>query len=259
MGISKSFLVKTFVLVIAISVAIGSFVGVTIAFFTGSHESTGVYTLGNVYVSVTEAAVKDDGSGNLIEDTDAPRIHGADTTEGGLPTLHNYGIVFPGQTIRKDPTIKNVGDTNAYGAAKVVIEDGTGDIHRLYKYNDYYDDIDIERLLSGGLLDEFVYVGDWMGNEAVCYNDRYAMVQIANRAAGRYEFYFLMLGELAPEESVMLFDTFFLNGLFGNNEMMEFKDFRITVEAFATQTNGFDSCFEAMTTAFPKHFSNIKH
>ena len=249
--------IRFFTLLMASAVLLGIGIGRTIALFTDRKESTGIFTLGNVYIELTEAAVVRDSKGNLVKDIFADRVIAADTTEGGLPNVHDYGYVFPGQTICKDPTVKNIGDVNAWMAVKVIIEDGVGDIHRLYQYSDEYDDIDIERLLTGGLLDEDVRVSDWMGNEDVCYNENYAMVQVASHADGRYEFYFIMLKQYAPGETFTVFDTLFMNKYFGNEEMNEFKEFKITIQAFAAQTNGFDSCFEAMTEAFPEHFSNI--
>lgn len=226
----------------------------SVAFFTDSKESAGVFTAGNVYIELTEAATKRDSKGNLIADPDAARIAGGEIADGGATVLHNYGVVFPGQTICKDPTITNVGDDRAWIAAKVIIEDGAGDIHRLFQYSEFYDEIDIELLLSGGLLDEMIHVSDWNGYESVCHNDRYAMIQIANHSAGRYEFYFLMLNSFAPDESVMIFDTLSIHPMFGNAEMQEFRDLKVTVQAFAVQTFGFSSCLEAMTEAFPEHF-----
>lgn len=249
--------IKLILLVAAISALLGVVIGNTLALFTDSKSSEGIFTLGNVYIELTEAAVKPDDHGNLIEDPDAERIYGADTTDGGLPTIHNYGLIFPGQTIYKDPVITNIGDTRAWMAAKVIVEDGNGDIHKLFSYSDDYDDIDIEHFLSGGLLDESVYVGAWNGFDNVCYNKNYVMLQHADRAAGRYEFFFLMLSKIEPDASFEVFDTFFIDPYFGGSEMMELKEFKITVHAFATQTAGFKSCYEAMTEGFPEHFAGI--
>ena len=257
MSILKSSTFRIASLIVVLSVILGVAVGRTIAFFTDSKASTGVFTLGNVYISLTEAHVKSDGRGNLVEDTERGRVEGADTTENGAPNVHNYGVVSPGQSIHKDPTITNTGDVKAWVAFKVSLEDGIGDIHKLYGYDEDSDKIDIERLLSGALLEETVHVGTWMGNEFTCYNDNYAMVQVSNRYAGTYDFYFIMLRQLAPGESVEVFDTLTIDAEFNNSEMREFKEFRITVRAYAVQTNGFESCYEAMTTAFPTHFGDI--
>ena len=245
---------KIIAVVLALSAITAAVAGGSIAFFTDTQESEGVFTAGNVYIELSEAAVKTDANGNLIEDTSKDRIVGAEITADGASVVNDYGVVFPGQTIHKDPTIKNTGNFKAWLAVKVIIEDGIGDIHRLYSYSDGYDDIDIEQLLTGGLLDEQVSVGEWNGIPDVCYNDRYAMIQASSHAAGKYEFYFLMESPLESGESVEVFDTFFINPYFGNEEMQEFVEFRITVQAFAVQEYGFSSCYEAMMNAFSEHF-----
>ena len=227
----------------------------TIAFFTDARESTGVFTAGNVYIELTEAAVTPDAAGNLIENTAANRISGAEIVSGGPLVVHNYGVVFPGQTIHKDPTVKNVGSESAWIAVKVIIEDGIGDIHKLYSYSDGLDDINIELLLQGGLLDEHVHVGDWNGMSDVCYNDNYAMIQASSHLQGKYEFFFIMQKPLESDEEVEVFDTFFVNEYFGNAEMQEFRELKVTVQAFAVQKYGFGSCLAAMTAAFSSHFT----
>ena len=233
-------------------------VGGTVAFFTDAKKSESVFTAGNVYIELTEASVKSDGSGNLIEDTSRERIKGSELTANGNAVIHNYGVVFPGQKIFKDPTVKNIGKNEAWVAAKVVIEDGGGDIHRLFKYSDGYDDIDIERLLAGGLLDEQVTVGDWNGISDVCYNSNYAMIQKSSHIDGKSEFYFIMLKPLQVGESVTVFDSMFINPLFGNAEMLEFRDLKITVQAFGVQSYGFSDCFSAMKGAFSEHFAGAR-
>ena len=124
--------------------------GGSIAFFTDSGETTSVFTAGNVYIELSEAAVVKDASGNMVADATKDRITGA-VIDDSVPVTNNYGSVFPGQTITKDPTIKNIGDSSAWVAAKIIIKDGAQDVHKLFGY-DGYDELDIERLLAGGLL-----------------------------------------------------------------------------------------------------------
>lgn len=227
--------------------------GGSIAFFTDSKETTGVFTAGNVYIELSEAAVMKDAMGNLVADPSKDRIVGNEIGDGN-PVTNDYGLLFPGKTITKDPTIKNIGDSPAWVAAKVIIKDGEGDVHNILGY-DGYDELDIERLLAGGLLDEDVLVGTWNGIEDVCYNDNYAMVQVADRANGTYEFYFIMTKPIEKDASVLVFDTMMMHPLFGNEQMKEFKDFSITVQAFAVQTFGFSDCYSAMNAAFGEHFA----
>ena len=254
----RSSRIMTAVLAFMILALIALVVDTTVAFFTDARKSENTFTAGNVYIDLSEAAVKSDGAGNLIEDETKERIHGEELTEGGSTVIHNYGFVFPGQNIYKDPTIRNTGKNEAWIAAKVVIEDGMGDIHRLFGYNEISDDIDIERLLTGGLLDEQVHVGDWNGISDVCHNENYAMIQTSDRARGRYEFYFIMLKPFETDDEVMLFDGMFINDLFGNGEMLEFRDLRITVQAYAVQEHGFSDCLSAMKGAFAEDFEGAR-
>ena len=247
--------IKLIALILAVS-ALALAAGKTVAFFTDTQEIEGVFTAGNVYIELSEAAVKSDDMGNLVEDTAADRIKGA-TVDSDTPVIRNYGHIFPGQKIFKDPTIKNVGDESAWVAAKVIITDGRGDIHPLLCFNDASDDIDIESLFSGGLLDEQVHVSDWNGFENVCFNDNYAMVQISDADAGVYEFYFFMLRPIEKNKEIEIFNTLIINSYFGNDEMQQFIDFNVTVQAFAVQTFGFSSCLDAMKGAFETHFEDF--
>ena len=241
---------------ILFSAAVLMFISVTIAWFSDTKKVDATFTSGNVKIALTEAAVKPDASGNLVEDKDEPRIFGAADEN----VLHNYGRVYPGMSIYKDPTVKNIGDVPEWIAVKVTIDDGAGDIHKLIGYGGY-DDIDIEQLLTGGLLDERVSVGTWNGIENVCHNENYAMIQVANKAEGKYEFYFLMLKPVAPEESVKIFEQVVFNRMWNNADMQQLAGLKIHVQAYGVQTYQLNSCFQAMTEAFPSHFpfaSDIK-
>lgn len=244
---------KILAVTLVVAAIIVATVSTTVAFFTEAKESQSVFTAGNVYITLSEAAVVADSGGNLIEDPSRDRIFGKDISSGET-VVNDYGYIFPGETIHKDPTVKNVGNGKAWVAAKVIIEDGVGNIHRLYCYDPTFDNLDIERLLTGGLLDEAVHVSDWNGIPDVCFNENYAMIQSADMARGRYEFFFIMEKPLEPGGEVEIFDTVFFDSAFDNAEMNEFRELKITVQAFAVQVQGFDSCLEAMTTAFGEHF-----
>jgi predicted ribosomally synthesized peptide with SipW-like signal peptide len=244
---------KIFTLVLAFCVAVIAAAGGSVAYFTDTKATENVFTAGNVYIELSEAAVKADSGGNLLEDTEKDRIVGAEIGST-TPTVVDYGCLFPGQTIHKDPTIKNVGKNSAWVAAKVIITDGDGDIGRLY-YSATDSDIDIRMLLRGGLLGESGRVGEWNGMTGVRYNENYAMVQASNRANGEYVFYFFMLNKLEKGESVELFDTMLVDPYFGNDEMEEFAQLKIDVEAYAVQSFGFSGCYEAMNEAFADQFA----
>ena len=239
-----------------VCVSIIAAAGGSLAYFSDTREMTNVFTVGNVYISLTEAAVKDDGRGNLIEDTSTQRVEGVaiDSATGGT---HNYGMLFPGKVMHKDPTITNTGDDDAWIAAKVILTDGNGNINNIFGYENS-ELIDIQCLLSGALLDETAHFGAWNGIEGVRYNDHYAMVQKADVANGVYEFYFYIHQSMAKGESVEIFDTMTIDPEFTNAQMQEMANLEITVQAFAVQTFGFEDCYTAMHSAFPEHFKDAQ-
>jgi predicted ribosomally synthesized peptide with SipW-like signal peptide len=242
-------------IVLVLSVAMIAAAGTTIAYFTDEREVTNVFTAGNVYISLTEAAVKSDGMGNLIEDTENPRVQGVsiDSTEDAI---HNYGTLYPGKTMYKDPTIKNTGDDPAWIAAKIIVTDGSGDINKLYGFeNSEY--IDILEMFSGGLFAQTMHVGVWKTFENAYYNDHFAMVQVPDAARGVYEFYIFVLDQCEKDEEVELFDTMTISGEFTNSDMQELRELQITVQAFAVQAFGFENVYFAMTGAFPEHFEKL--
>ena len=223
-------------------------VSTTAAYFTDSKQITNTITSGEVKISLTEAAVKSDENGNLIEDTSKPRVVG-----GVDVVVNDYGKVYPGQSIFKDPTIINIGSDDAWIAAKVTLTDGVGDLTQVMGYEGR-EEIDIELLLSGGLLDETVHFGTWNNIPYVCYNDRYAMIQSPNAAEGKYEFYFLMLSPVEAGDSVMIFDHINFPNEWDGAEMQQLVNLKVHVQAFGVQTFQFESCFDAMTKAFPTYF-----
>ena len=86
-------------------------VGVTIAWFTDTKESTNIFTAGDVKIRLNEV----NPEGEVI-----------DVTNQG--TQMDYGHVYPGRKVTKNATITNVGSEGAYIAAEIVILDGEQDI-----------------------------------------------------------------------------------------------------------------------------------
>ena len=223
-------------------------VATTVAYFSRSKQVTNTFTAGSVDIVLSEAAVKRTDSGDLVEDSSQKRILG-----GADATIKDYGRVYPGQSIFKDPTIINTGSNSEWIAAKVILTDGKGNLTKIMGYEGY-EDIDIEILLSGGLLDETVHFGMWNGIKDVCHNDRCAMIQVADAQEGTYEFFFLMLEPIKPGESVVVFDHVTFPEEWTNKEMQELSELTIHVQAFGVQLTDFNNCLEATTTAFPEHF-----
>lgn len=223
--------------------------GTTFAYFSDTKQVTNTITVGNVAIELTEAAVKRDNSGNLVEDASAPRVKG-----GADTTIRDYGVIYPGISIYKDPTIKNIGNSDAWIAAKITITDGVGDISKVIGYEDVAG-IDIGMLLSGGLLGEGCYFGEWNGIQDALYNDKFAIVQKADNRLGEYVFYVFFHNTFAPGAQEMLFDHFIIPEDWSGDMMQEFRELTIHIQAFGVQVFDLDSCYEAMTKAFSAHFN----
>lgn len=245
----KLFIAEIVILLLAILL----FAQTTYSYFSSASKSSATVTVGNVSILFSEAAVTRDSTGNLVEDKTQSRVFGSPTG-----TLHDYGIIYPGQQIYKDPTVQNTGTNEAFIAAKVTLTDGHGDIHRVIGYPNY-DEIDVSMLFGGGLLDETAHFGTWNGIEDVTYTDHFAIVQVPHRSEGRYDIYFFILQPLEQGEMITLFDRMFFAPEFTDEEMREFRELRIDTHAFAVQTTGFASCYEAMLNALPDHFSDLPH
>ena len=223
-------------------------VGTTIAYFSDSRQIKNTMTVGNVEIELTEAAVRRDSTGQLVVDPAAPRVVGGDNA------VQNYGYIYPGTVIQKDPTIRNVGSEDAWIAARIVVTDGQGDLHKVMGY-DTAPGIDIRMLLGGGLLDEGAHVGRWNGIDNVRYNDDYAMVQKADAVMGQYVFYLFLQNPFVSDDKVVLFDRLAVPPEWSSEQMQELKELNICVEAYGVQTFDLTSCYDAMTKAFPEQFS----
>lgn len=223
-------------------------VGTTFAYFSDKKQMTNTLTVGNVKIEMTEAAVKRDDHGNLVENPAEDRVVGGDDT------VHDYGVVYPGIEIYKDPTIRNIGTEGAWIAARIVVSDGVGNLENVLGFGGGAG-IDIAVLLSGGLFDEGSHFGVWNGIRGVRYNDRYAMVQTVDSVTGDYVFHIFLNQSMLPDEQVVLFDRFAVPEDWSSEDMKELIDLKLRVEAYGVQTFDLTSCFEAMTKAFPEQFS----
>ena len=239
--------VQLIISIVCFSLSILMLAGTTFAYFSVTKEITNTMTAGNVSIALTEAEIKNEG-GHLVQDASAPRIQG-----GGSETVRDYGALYPGMTVFKDPTIENTGSMSAWIAAKVTFSDGEGELHKIIGF-DGFPGIDIRTILSGAALDEETHFGVWNDIENARYNDTYAMVQKADVEKGEYTFYFFFRKPLEKDKKVTLFNTLAVPPEWDNSQMQGFTQLQIKVQAYGVQVMDLDSCFEAMTTAFPKEF-----
>ena len=250
---------KILAIVLCIAMLAIAIVGGTMAYFTDTKAVQNTFTVGNVAITLTEAAVKLDNErtsdtyGDWLKDDSKPRA------ETGV----DYGKLYPGQTIYKDPTIKNTGSEDAYVAAKVTVT-SDGDIHS-YKNDDgtytymlgvaqEYDNININVLASGGMVSEQSAEKTWNNLYPVYETATCTIYQEADREKNTYVFYVFVTEAMIEEQEVTLFTQLHIPEGWDNAEMAGFENFKINIEAFATQEYGFADCYTAITTVFPDEF-----
>jgi len=234
-------------------------VGGSLAYFTDKDAVENTFTTGNVAIDLTEAVVEKvedknvDNYGDLVP-VDAVNQR-KDVNDDSMADVYDYGKLYPGQNIYKDPTIENTGDELAYVAAKIIVTDGAGDINALIGVPGY-DNLDITQIAKGGLISEAsTQVTGWNGLSMVYETATCVIYQEASKADSEYVFYIFIKKAMDPGASVTLFDTLFINEKWDNAEMDNLKELSIKVEAYATQEYGFKDCFTAITTAFDTAFN----
>ena len=242
---------KILAIVLCVAMLAIAIVGGTMAYFTDTHAQTNTFVAGNVGISLDEAKIKLDNDpesntfGDLI----------ADGTTRTTATQEYH--LFPGMTVTKDPTITvDAGSENAYVAAIVTV---TGDLHSLIGVEGY-NNIDVTKLVSGGEVSKAsTQVTGWNGLSMVYETADCVIYQDASQgsqtASGTWTMYIFVKAPKAAEYTVTLFDTMTIPETWDNAEMAKINGMSITVNAYATQTNGFADCYTAMTTAFPTAFN----
>ena len=233
-------------------------VTITVAYFTDMKQTTNVFTVGDIYIELTESAVMTDSSGNIVADPSKPRIEGSESGD----VLKEHGTLYPGLQVCIDPTVKVTGTESAWIAAKLTIKDGTGGLTKLIGYGDDGGHIDIKMLLSGGYLDQTATVGrlelsDGRYLENVRYNDEFALVQIAKPAEGVYEFYFFIKDKLDQNDTVTFFDQFTVPEEWNSADVQLLHSLELNFRVYAVQSVGFDNCQHAMEAAFKDHFADL--
>ncbi|MBR5252006.1 MAG: SipW-dependent-type signal peptide-containing protein [Oscillospiraceae bacterium] len=256
---------KVLALMVAFALVIAATVSVTVAYLKDDDSAKNVFTTGNVTIDLTEAAFKtDETTGNIVEDTEQPRNDLFDNRENEAEEIFDYGKLFPGMTVFKDPTITNTGSEQAYVAAKITVKDGEGDLATILGIEGT-DLIDVNQILSGGYVQPTAaQLEDYNGLAPVWGDETYALYQ--EKVGEDYVFWFFFETPLQPAEydengevveaaeEVMLFNLITIPTEWGNTEMAQMKELSIEIKAFGVQTFGFDSCFDAMTAAYETEF-----
>lgn len=223
------------ILVIAIT-------GASLAYLTNKQEQVNTFTSGNVKITLDESKVELDADGyvsaTLTERTSAAQ---------------DYGKMYPGQEITKDPKITNVGSEKAYIAAKVTVT--ATDLEALIG-SGYEHLLRIDEILSGGLVNasDTQKPSHPLAGTLPVYGDATYSIYQVMEAPGVHVFYIFIEDIMAPGASVTLFEKFTVPARWTNEDVLKVKDLNVTVTAYATQVQTFDDCLDAMVTAFPTDF-----
>ena len=226
---------KKRILTLALVVAtLATCFGGTLAYLQDSKSQKNTFTTGNVYINLDEADV--DGEGRTSENQ----------------TYH----LFPGAVITKDPTITVKAESeSAWVAAKVTVTGNLYGVAGIAGTNM----IDINTVAKGGLLAKApAVVQNWNGLALVHETADCVVYQDANKAGKTWTLYVFMKAVQPKNATIALFERIEIPATWGNTEMTAVNGMEISVQAFAAQTYGFDTCYQAMTTAFATEFAAVK-
>ena len=231
----KILLVTLVVCVLAMTIA-----STTMAYFTDTKSITNTFTVGDVKIELTEAAVMKDNPdlGHWIQNESADRIP-ANNQE------ISFGNMFPMQNIYKDPTIQNTGSENAYVAAIITIDNGAGTIDEVLTVTGETGKTSVDNFLTG----------------LVQNDDRYFVtfteVKDENEVVTAFKVYIIKKVATVTNEKVTLFTGIQVPATWNNTQMAYCNGLKITVEAYATQQAGFADAKTAIQTAFANEFGSI--
>ena len=216
---------KIFALALSVCVVVLSIAGSSIAYFTDTEKFTNTFTAGNVEITLSEAQVKNDGVGNLVEDDSKDRI-----VANEAPQTQAYGAVFPGQSIYKDPKITNTGSENAYIGAVITITNDNG----------VDDTADITDILVASKLTSFI----------TGINPNATVKYTVDTTNGVYKIYMVFATPLAKDGEYTLFTGVQIDKDWSNTDMEDCNGLNIVVDAYATQQSGFADAITALTKSF---------
>ena len=221
----------------------------TFAYFTDKDYVKNEFTVGNVKIDLTEGKwIRNDATGNIEADPNGGRLYEGTKVSTDDFSATQYGNLYPGMTIYKDPIVENVGSEDAYVAAKITVTDGEGDLLEIADIAPYAPYLEISKMVKGGLADEHVTLASSDNGVLKYTGDNVTVMQVASE--GKWEIYIFVNEALAEGETATFFESLNIPATWSNDEMAQLVDFDIVVEAYATQTNGFADCVTAITTAF---------
>ena len=239
---------KLIALALCVVILVATILSGTVAYFTDKEGVQNTFTSGNVEITLDEGKATLDTLKRVTVDKNTR-----------VSSNQDYGTLYPAQSFTKDPKITNVSTEAAYIAAKVTVTDDkdtvTGNIASIIPGTT--GGIDIEKLLSGGLLENYDVITDKSAVESALATNDYVIYQEVVGTNGKYVFYFFAKNALAEGGTITLFDTFTVPAEWDNAQMNQLKALTIDVKAYGVQTFGFDTSLKALEAAFHDDFEGF--
>lgn len=248
-----------FLSVCAIAVVAASIVG-TVAYFTDKNTVTNTFTVGNVNISLKEHKVERNETTGKFEKL-------TETTESGV----DYGVVYPGDEIPKDPTVTVGKDSSdAWVVAKVTVKNSDLDNPLLGFYKDTWGGVDLTGFVAGGICDNAMKSATAedtakSGDDFLFYNDDYWLGQkkITVKAAtettpeeAEWEFTYYFKTPKSKDTEIVLFENVNIPETWGNEAVSAIGNVKIEVTAYAIQAQGFDDIFTAWNAVKEQYSAN---
>lgn len=203
---------KIFVVALAACLLILSVAGSSIAYFTDVESATNVFTIGNVDIALTYANSAVDGD-DAVNTNDI-----LDVTDEN---------VYPSNVLTKNVKITNVSKNDAaYVGATITLTNVDGRLG----------------LTAGNVIEKF-FNDTFMAN---------ATVNVVDDGAGTITIYVIVTDdvEVGDSNAVTIFEQITIPAEWDNAQMALFANVKVSVNAYATQTAGFNNAIEAIHTAF---------
>ncbi len=212
---------KILAILLVVVMAATAIIGGTLAYFTDTGDVTNTFEMGNVDITLDEAVVEKVEDSDEWEPTD-------DRTEEG----NDYGQVYPGAVLPKDPTIHNVGNSDAYVWATVNVSNWANIYVALG--GDATDEAGLTKLIGDTLGEGWsIYsagAGDTLDWANGIMDAKYVLKYEPRLAAG--------------ESTTAMFETITVPAEF-TNDSAEWDFETIKVEGFAIQAEGFGTWQDA--------------
>lgn len=208
---------KILVACLCVALAVLTIAGTTLAYLTSRDEVVNTFTVGNVSITLDEAAVDD--LGNKIVNEDGTPVDRVDA--------NNYKLI-PGHTYNKDPMVTVLKGSESSYIKMTVTFSKSAELDAIFAPNG----ADMTSIFKGYDSTNWIAKGN---------------TKDATADTRTYEFWYKE-AVAAPNGDVALdalFDQIQVPGTITNDQLKTIEDMTITVNAYAIQADGFTDAADA--------------